>query len=198
MSGSNGPRDMATQFSRQVKAVGGHMAPVPDLAAVAEYVTKLAVATSAKRIVVCGAELSSTLFASRNELPFELATSTGMTRTDFFKALQVAEVGVSPADLGVAETGTLIIASSDELDRLVTALPGIHVVVLPRSKLVSSLEDAQPYVSQTLTRNSEAVSISLISASSRTSDVGGISIQGVHGPKELHVLLLDKDISGVE
>ncbi len=197
MSGSDEPMDIVTQFSRQVKAVGGHIAPVPGLAAVAEYVAKLALATNAKRIVVCGAELSSTLFASRNELPFEVATSTGMIRTDFFRALQVAEVGISSADLGVAETGTLIIGSSDESDRLVTALPGTHVIVLPRSKLVSSLEDAQPYVSQSLARNSEGLSISLISASSRTSDVGGISILGVHGPKELHVLLLAKDISGV-
>jgi L-lactate utilization protein LutC len=185
---------MVTQFSRQVRALGGYFASVPTFSAVTEYVTGLALATEAKRLVVCGAKLGSSLFVSRNQLPFEVATSANSTRAGFFKALQVAEIGISPADLGVAETGTLIVASSDESERLVTALPGIHVVVLPRSKLVSSLEDAEPQVSQLLARNFEAISISLISASSRTSDVGGISILGVHGPKVLHVLLLDQEI----
>ena len=45
-------------------------------------------------------------------------------------------------------------------------------------------------------KDSKAVSISLISASSRTSDVGGITIFGVHGPRELHVLLLEGELSG--
>jgi L-lactate utilization protein LutC len=196
MSETHDPKDLVTQFSRQVIEVGGYIASVPNLAAVTEYVTKLASATTAKRIVVCGAKLGFGLFVSRNNLPFEVATSTSVSRTDFFKALKVAEVGISPADLGVAETGTLIIASSDESERLVTALPGIHVAVLPRSKLVYSLEDAQPYISRFLARSFEGVSISLISASSRTSDVGGIRILGVHGPKALHVLLLDQDMPG--
>lgn len=196
MSETHDPKDLVTQFGRQVREVGGYIASVPNLAAVTEYVTKLALATNTKRIVVCGTELGSGLFVSRNKLPFEVATSTSISRAEFFKALKVAEVGISPADLGVAETGTLIIVSSDESERLVTALPGIHVAVLPRSKLVYSLEDAQPYISQFLTRSFEAVSISLISASSRTSDVGGIRILGVHGPKALHVLLLDQDMPG--
>jgi len=119
-----------------------------------------------------------------------------MERADFFEALKAAEIGVTSADLGVAETGTLIIATADELDRLVTALPLVHVAILPRSRLVFALDDAQKQISQLLMNNSAAFSISLISASSRTADVGGISILGAHGPKELHVLLLDQDIPG--
>ncbi len=196
MSEIHDPGGLVTQFSGQIRAVGGYFASVPNLAAVAEYVANLALAAKAKRLVVSGAELGSNLFISGNKLPFEVATSAKMTRTDFFEVLRVAEVGVSTADFGIAETGTLIISSSDESDRLVTALPGIHVAVLPRSKLLSSLEDVEPHVSQLLAKNFDAVSISLISASSRTSDVGGISILGVHGPKVLHVLLLDQDILG--
>jgi L-lactate dehydrogenase complex protein LldG len=90
----------------------------------------------------------------------------------------------------------LIISTSDESDRLVTALPIIHVAVLPRSNLVFSLEDGGQYISQILMKDSKAVSISLISASSRTSDIGGVTILGVHGPRELHVLLLDEELSG--
>jgi len=129
-------------------------------------------------------------------MPFQVATSANMDRKSFFEALQSAEIGISTADLGVAETGTLIVSTTNESDRLVTALPIIHISVLQRSKLVFSLEDASQYISQVLMKDSKAVAISLISASSRTTDVGGITIMGVHGPKELHVLLLDGELPG--
>jgi L-lactate dehydrogenase complex protein LldG len=187
---------MITRFGTQITTVGGHFTVVPDLAAVRDYVAKLALAAKANQIVVCGPGIASHLFPSGAQMPFKVASSLNMDRRSFFEALQSAEIGISTADLGVADTGTLIISNTDESDRLVTALPIIHVAVLPRSKLVFSLEDGGQYISQILMKDSKAVSISLISASSRTSDVGGITILGVHGPRELHVLLLDGELSG--
>lgn len=185
------PSDLVTRFAAQLEAAGGHFAAVEDLSAVSEYVAKLALAANAKTVVVCDRALAPRLLTPGVTLPFQVASSVNMDRRHFFESLQSAEIGISAADLGVADTGTLIISTTNEADRLVSALPIIHVALLPRSKLVLSLEDASQYISQLLTRNSNAVSISLISASSRTSDVGGIVIMGVHGPKELHVLLLN-------
>lgn len=195
MSETNRPEDPVTRFSTEVKKVGGHFASVPDLAGVTEYIAKVAVAARAKQIVVGGAELSSHLIASQTQLPCQVVSRANVTREDFFEALKSSEIGVSPADLGVAETGTLFILTRHESDRLVTALPAIHIAVLPSSKLVFSLEETEQYVSQFLVKSHEAVCVSLISASSRTSDVGGMTILGAHGPKELHVLLFE-DLQG--
>jgi L-lactate dehydrogenase complex protein LldG len=118
-----------------------------------------------------------------------------MSREAFYTALQTATIGVSSADLAVAETGTLIDATPEESDRLVTALPEIHVAFLSRSRLVRSLHDAEPYVSQMLRREDRIV-VSLISASSRTTDFGGLLVLGAHGPKELHILFLDQAPAG--
>ncbi|MGA8856254.1 MAG: LUD domain-containing protein [Candidatus Bathyarchaeia archaeon] len=176
--------------------MGGYFTSLTNFAEVTEYVSKLASTMKARRIAVSGAGLSSPLLVPKLLIPCDLISLANMERADFFEALKSAEIGVTCADLGVAETGTLIIATTDELDRLVTALPLLHVAILPRSKLVFALDDAQKRISQLLMNTSAAVSISLISASSRTSDVGGISILGAHGPKELHVLLLDQDLPG--
>lgn len=194
MTHSYGSEDIVSKFSAQVKNVGSYFTSVTNVNAVTEYVNRLASATKARRIAVCGANLSSQLLAAKSTIPCDLISQANMKRSDFFEALKSAEIGLTGADLGVAETGTLVIATADELDRLVTALPVIHIAVLPRSKLVFSLDDAQEHVSRLLIKNSAAVSISLISASSRTTDVGGISIIGAHGPKELHILLLDQEI----
>lgn len=187
---------MIAQFGTQIRASGGYFATVPDLSAAGDYAAKLALAAKAKQVVVCGSGIAPHLFASGATMPFQVASSVKMDRGSFFEALQSAEIGISTADLGVADTGTLIISTTNESDRLVTALPIIHVAILPRSKLVFSLEDASQYISRLLTKDSKAVSISLISASSRTSDVGGVTIMGAHGPKELHVLLLDGELPG--
>ena len=196
MSQTHDPSDMITRFGTQITKVGGYFAVVPDLAAVRDYVAKLALAAKANQVVVCGPGIASDLFPFGAQMPFKVTSSLNMDRRSFFEALQSAEIGISTADIGVAETGTLIISTSDESDRLVTALPIIHVAILPRSNLVFSLEDGGQYISQILMKDSKAVSISLISASSRTSDIGGVTILGVHGPRELHVLLLDEELSG--
>lgn len=196
MSHNLNSEDLVIRFSTQVKAVGGYFTSLTNFAEVTEYVSKLASTMKARRIAVSGAGLSSLLLIPKLLIPCDLMSRANMERADFFEALKSAEIGVTCADLGVAETGTLIIATTDELDRLVTALPLVHVAILPRSKLVFALDDAQKQISQLLMNTSAAVSISLISASSRTSDVGGISILGAHGPKELHVLLIDQDLPG--
>jgi len=196
MSYGRNSEDLVTRFSAQVKAVGGYFLSVTNFVEVTEYVGKLASTMKARRIAVCGVDLSSQLLFPKLPIPCDLISRANMERADFFEALKAAEIGVTSADLGVAETGTLIMATADEMDRLVTALPLVHVAILPRSRLVFALDDAQKQISQLLMNNSAAFSISLISASSRTADVGGISILGAHGPKELHVLLLDQDIPG--
>lgn len=196
MKSTQNREGLISRFSAEVTSVGGLFALVPNFAAVRDYVTKLALASGVKRIVLCGDMLSSELFpAGVAPGPFEVASRANMSREKFLAFLKTAEIGVSPADLAVAETGTLIITTSDESDRLVTALPKIHVAVLPRSRLVFALQDAEQHVSQTLKEKRGGVAVSLVSATSRTSDIGDMVILGVHGPKELHVLLLDQELA---
>ena len=184
------------QFVAQITSVGTHFISALDLAAAREYIVKLAASSKTRRIVVCGQGLSSSLFP-RHATPqdFEISSRPDTSRAEFFTALRNAEIGVSPVDLAVAETGTLVIATSDESERLVTALPKIHVALLPRSKLVLSLKDAEPYISRILGKVGGAT-ISLISGSSRTADISHMLVLGVHGPKELHVCLLDQELPG--
>jgi len=181
-----------SRLSARVNLAGGHFERVRDLKGASSYITKIALARNAKRIVLSGDSLSSELL---NQIAqgglFEVTSYANSSREDFYKALGVAEIGVSSADLAVAETGTLIISTSDESNRLVTALPEVHVAIVPCSALVSSLKEAGPYLSDTIRKRTGAVTVSLISASSRTSDIADIVILGVHGPKELHVLLLE-------
>jgi len=183
-----------SRFQTQVTSLGGHFATVPNMLAIREYINRVASTSSARQIALSSGISKEKLFSS-DSVSFDIATQSEMSREAFYAALKTVKIGVSTVDLGVAETGTLIAATSDESDRLVTALPEIHIALLPYSRLVSSLRDAEPHISQLL-KQSHSVVVSLISASSRTSDIGGLLVLGVHGPKELHVLLLEQEMSG--
>lgn len=185
------------RFVAQLTSVGGHVAFVHDLEGARRYLVKLVASSKAKQIVVCGRGLGPKLIqpepASES---LEIAIEGYMPREKFFAALKSADIGVTLVDLAVAETGTIILTTSDESERLATALPRMHVALLPRSKLVMSLRDADAHVSKLLSGPGRGNAVSLISGPSRTADIEGRLVVGVHGPRELHVCLLDQDFLG--
>jgi len=182
---------LVSRFSSQVMAVNGFFKSVPDVERASNYVKNLALARKAKRVVLTDDPLALELFDKlAGEASLDVASGSTRSRENFFESIRNAQIGVSSVNLAVAETGTLIVSTSDELNRLVTALPEVHVAMVPSSKLVFSLEDAGGYLSEATTKANGPVTVSLISSSSRTSDIGRMVILGVHGPKELHVLLL--------
>ena len=188
---------MISTFIAQVTSVGGHVAQVRDLAGARDYIVRLAIDSNATRIVLCARGLARELFpldAASEQL--EIASQTDMPREKFFNAVKMADIGVTLVDLAVAETGTVILATSDEAERLATALPRIHVALVSQSKLVFSLQDAEPHVSRFLEGAGRGGAVSLISGPSRTADIEGRLVVGVHGPRELHVCLLGQELRG--
>jgi L-lactate utilization protein LutC len=103
-------------------------------------------------------------------------------------ALVEADVGVTLAQHGIAETGTLILESSAERHRLVSLLPAVHIALLPATAILGTLGEALTAVRD----ESGAVrarAITFITGPSRTADIELTLVVGVHGPKELHVIL---------
>lgn len=96
-------------------------------------------------------------------------------------------IGISSADFALADTGSLVMLSSVEEARLVSLLPPIHVAVVPREKLLSGLDELFDRIPKPAEVSSSMV---LITGPSRTADIEQILVRGVHGPGELHVVLL--------
>ncbi len=97
------------------------------------------------------------------------------------------DVGFTVCDLGIAETGTLVLNSSSEEVRLATMVCETHVAVLPQSKLRATSYDAEPELLQFM--GSTPNYLSFITGASRTADIERVLALGVHGPLELHILL---------
>lgn len=107
-----------------------------------------------------------------------------------------ADIGISGANLAVAESGTIMIISNEGNARLVTTLPPVHIALLTTEKFVETLEQATT-LAKTLTLASSGHKltsyVSFITGPSCTTDIEKELVIGVHGPKELHIIILDNE-----
>jgi L-lactate dehydrogenase complex protein LldG len=100
-------------------------------------------------------------------------------------------VGISGADAALAATGSLVLASGDGRYRATSLLPPVHIAVLTTDQILPNLEAwvARQRVAG-LSLFQESANIVIISGPSRTADIGMELILGMHGPREMHLLLL--------
>jgi L-lactate dehydrogenase complex protein LldG len=100
----------------------------------------------------------------------------------------VADVGVTGAAYGLADTGSLVVLSSQEA-RLASLLPPVHIAILRSEVLLSSLDELLTILPTPAEANASMV---LITGPSRTADIEQILVRGVHGPGELHVVVFEE------
>lgn len=108
-------------------------------------------------------------------------------------SLATADVGVTGAAYALADTGSLVMLSAEE-SRLASLLPPIHVAVVRRDQIVSGLDELLTAVPLPAERSASLV---VITGPSRTADIEQILVRGVHGPGELHVVLIDGNRRGL-
>jgi len=99
------------------------------------------------------------------------------------------DIGFSMADYGIAETGTLVLDSSSEELRLATMICEVHVAVLPKSRLRATALELEPELHRAMAVPPSY--LAFITGASRTADIERVLALGVHGPLELHILLLE-------
>lgn len=93
--------------------------------------------------------------------------------------------------LGVAQTGTIILnAGPGQGRRVLTLLPDIHICVIRQDQIVGILPEAIRKLDQTVSESGAPVTF--ISGPSATSDIELDRVEGVHGPRKLHVFIISE------
>ncbi|HTG01074.1 MAG TPA: LUD domain-containing protein, partial [Nitrospirota bacterium] len=98
-----------------------------------------------------------------------------------------AELGISGANIAVAETGTVVICTNEGNARLVGTLPKIHVILVGLEKLIEKFADAAPI----LTALPKSATSQLIT--SYVSMISGPAKNTDGTTKELHIVLMDNN-----
>lgn len=96
-------------------------------------------------------------------------------------------LGVTGAEAGFAESGTIVLRSGPGRPRMASLIPLVHVALLERSALFRSLSH---WGAERAGSIDEVANVVFITGPSRTADIEQIITMGVHGPKHLHVVLV--------
>ena len=101
-----------------------------------------------------------------------------------------ATLCISFAEAGIAATGSILVQLTDPAERAATALATKHAVFLRNSSIVPTLRDLSASLKAQLDGDGSTY-FSITTGPSRTADIERVLTIGVHGPKELHILLLE-------
>ncbi|SFN09277.1 LutC/YkgG family protein [Thermodesulforhabdus norvegica] len=96
-------------------------------------------------------------------------------------------VAVTPGHAGISETGTVVIESTSEDVRLASMLADRHFILMPSSTLYSELPEVESLLEEMLQR--PGAYVAFITGPSRTADIERVLTIGVHGPREVTVIL---------
>ncbi len=106
------------------------------------------------------------------------------------KALGSDAVAITPAFAGIAETGTLVMASGPEHPVTLNLLPDTHVVVLKEGDIVGGYEDVWQRLRARYGKNLMPRTVNTITGPSRTGDIEQAMELGAHGPRRMHILVV--------
>ncbi len=177
---SGNGKSLTEKFRENLAAVGGKVLIVKDINEAAAEIRKIIEGLNANKIAASDASLIGEIVES---LDAKVEILRNANSSDLFEC----DLGITGAQFGIAETGTLVIESDKEFNRLASLIPPVHICVLETSKMRETLGEVLSELEKNLSR-----SITFITGQSRTSDIELTLALGVHGPGELFVILIEE------
>ena len=121
----------------------------------------------------------------KERLESDIPRLVAVARRELRERFLAADLGISGANIAVAETGTLVIVTNEGNGRLVTTLPKTHVAVVGFEKLVPHFSDIVPILTalpRSATNQLLTSYVSMITGPAQNTD---------GSPKDLHIILMD-------
>jgi L-lactate dehydrogenase complex protein LldG len=101
------------------------------------------------------------------------------------------DAAITDVDLAIAETGSIVLSTTCQYARLVSLVSGIHIALIWPEQIVSDLMDWSNGLRNETTDKLPAA-LNIISGPSKTADIEIKLIIGVHGPAQLHLIVINE------
>jgi L-lactate dehydrogenase complex protein LldF len=130
--------------------------------------------------------------AAGEKMPPDVEALGSFARKRLRQKFLAADIGITGANFGVAETGTIVTVTNEGNARLVTSVPPVHVVVMGIEKMIPRFEDLSIFV-RLLGRSGTGQKLTVY-----TNLITGPRGEGeLDGAEEFHLILLDNGRSNL-
>ncbi|MDA0999393.1 MAG: LutB/LldF family L-lactate oxidation iron-sulfur protein [bacterium] len=181
--------DAPARFLEEFAAVSGKPRRAKDTEAAREYIIEIA-----RRFPDRPVALSADLTLPVAEWLFEagIETIAPADAGDDRENIARAGVGITGCAWAIAETGTIVLYSGEGRPRLHSLLPEVHLALIPEDRIIRHLSALGPRLQEVLggAPGQRPSCVNLITGPSRSADIELTLVEGVHGPREVHAILL--------
>ena len=181
--------DPPARFLEELDALGGHGRRVATFGEARDYVLQLARERGAERLVRWDVEELEEMGVDGplGEAGVEVAVWRDLD--DFREVAGKADIGLSTAAWAIAETGSLVIEGGPGRGRTVTLLPPSHVAIVPVDRMLRTVPEAIGKYSEG-GAGALPANVTFHTGPSRSGDIEMNIFVGMHGPGDVHVVLV--------
>lgn len=179
--------DVATRFAASAEAAGcrvHRVNPAEWTSAIEQIVAEHGIAS-----VLVQAEAGTALTPQRAAELTRVLTDRGLSVVKETSDAVLFDVGAAVTGVlsATAETGTLVCASGPSSARGATLVPPVHIAIVDQTQLVADLFDLFVWLEQC---GELPANVNLITGPSKTADIEGVLVTGMHGPGVVHIILV--------
>jgi L-lactate dehydrogenase complex protein LldG len=182
--------ELASQFARELQALGGHFLGMLTLKETAARVIEIATALNARSVVVGAgnvhdpAPIVEALQRAGIGVIRTAAVADDAARAELRDKLARCDLAVVEADYGIAATGTLAMLATPERPGSLTLVPPVNLILVGAGRILPNLAAAIAAIGPAAIASHR---LALVTGPSRTADIEKRIVRGVHGPREIHV-----------
>ncbi len=171
--------DLAALFASRAQAVGMRVTRVKDSELEGTLMTMLAAIPANANAIVSGIRDHALAERIARLLP---AVKPPVSADALFDAA----IGITDVDCAIAESGSLVINTNGRM-RNVWITPPTHIALVRTTQILADLVDLFASRADTL----DAASTTIITGPSKTADIEGVLVTGVHGPGVVEIVLIE-------
>jgi L-lactate dehydrogenase complex protein LldG len=188
--------DALARFRDELTASGGHPYLAADAGAAAAQLVELVQGRTPRQVLLGRGSFIDTLGLTDRlrALGIDVLMPQGVTAANCKEPFFAADVGITGVDYLIAETGSVALLARPEEPRSFSLLPPVHIAIAHHSQILPDLFDLFGRLATSKSdvsgRPKMSSCLSLITGPSKTGDIELRLVTGVHGPGELHVIVV--------
>jgi L-lactate dehydrogenase complex protein LldG len=189
--------NLADQFTAELRKLEGRVYRAADDEEALEMLAEILALNHTDRIVAwdldqIGLPGLAAMLAAQQIRQLDTQVLAQVDRKERLQILEPAQVCLSGVEAAIAESGSLVLVHGPEKPRLASLLAPVHVAIVREGQLVRGLGEAIGHLRDQggVDPFTNTSNITLITGPSRTADIEMTLTLGIHGPKEIHVVLI--------